>query len=182
MRLPTRLNFLFKFRNVTFYGMISASQSLEGIMSRVSDNPKGGLHIILLDLEGCELPKVIEALKEIQRKYQLSDFWITSDAPKSFRAWCFSVRPWTTYLRIMLDLIDGGILDYNFFFWSVKRGSATLRTSNKVNRQPQEVVAYLPSPFEKASVPEKLTKVVYDTGLEKRGLTLFFPFKRALKR
>jgi|GEM_PF-1365269 hypothetical protein len=174
MRLPTRLNILLKLRNITFYAMISATQSLEGVTSRINKNE----HIILLDCEGKDLPEVAECLRKVQLSYGLGDFWVTSDAPNSFRAWCFSVRPWTTYLRIMLDLIDMGVLDYNFWFWTVKRGEATLRTSNKQGRPPQQVVAYLQG-FELTEIPAKLKHVSYDTGVEKRGAVLRFPFKRA---
>jgi len=181
MKLPKRINLLLKFRNVTFFAMISATQTLEGVTSKVSEDNHGGKHIILLDLEpkvNPSLEKVIDALRKVQLAYSLGDFWLTSDAEGSYRAWCFSTRPWTTYLRIMLDLIDYGVLDYNFFFWSIKRGEATLRTSNKHGRPPQQVVAYLKG-CEETSIPQKLTRVLYDTGLEKRGLVLRFPFKRA---
>ena len=176
--LPTRLNILLKLGSFTFFAMISKTQSLEGVCSRVSKDKHGGKHIILLDLEGASLEKVVEALRKVQLSYGLGDVWLVSDAPKSFRAWCFSVRPWTTYLRIMLDLIDSGVLDYNFYFWTVKRGEATLRTSNKQGRPPQQVVAFLRG-YEETAIPDKLTRCLYDTGIEKRGAVLRFPFKRA---
>jgi hypothetical protein len=178
MRLPTRLNILLKLGSFTFFAMISKTQSLEGVCSRVSEDKHGGKHIILLDLEGASLEQVVEALRKIQLAYGLGDFWVTSDCEGSYRAWCFSVRPWTTYLRIMLDLIDYGVLDYNFYFWSVKRAEATLRTSNKHGRPPQQVVAYLQG-FELTEIPAKLKRVIYDTGVEKKGLVFRFPFKRA---
>jgi len=181
MKLPKRINLLLKFRNVTFFAMISATQTLEGVTSKVSEDNHGGKHIILLDLEpkvNPSLEKVIDALRKVQLAYSLGDFWLTSDAEGSYRAWCFSTRPWTTYLRIMLDLIDYGVLDYNFFFWSIKRGEATLCCSNKLNRPRQKVVAFLGG-FESAEIPAKLKHVIYDTGVEKRGVVLRFPFKRA---
>ena len=181
MRLPFRLNFLFKIGNVTVFFMVSATQTLEGVTSKVSEDNHGGKHIILLDLEpkfNPSLERVVEALRKVQFAYNLGDIYITSDAEGSYRAWCFSVRPWTTYLRIMLDLIDYGVLDYSFYFWGVKRGQSTLRTSNKLKRPPQTVVAFLEG-FEPTEIPAKLKRVLYDTGIEKRGLVLRFPFKRA---
>lgn len=72
---------------------------------------------------------------------------------------------------MMLDLLDAGILDYNFFWWTVNRSKSTLRTSSKKGRPKQELVSVLKS----YSVPDALSreKAVYDTGLTKRGLTIF---------
>ena len=87
----------------------------------------------------------------------------------SFRAWCLSKVDFVTFLRILVDSIS--ILDYNFFYYTVKRKKATLRTGSKKGRQAQRVVSVLQSyflPFNHSVVE----KVVYDTGLEKRGKSL----------
>jgi hypothetical protein len=110
----------------------------------------------------------------VQRKYKLGDIFIVSDAEGSFRAWCFSKRTFKEYLKILLDT---EFVDWNFFWWTVRRGQATLRTSNKQGREPQKVVAFLKG-YEETAIPDKLTKVIYDTGVEKRGAVLRFPFKR----
>ncbi|MEM2675636.1 MAG: hypothetical protein QXT10_03980 [Candidatus Bathyarchaeia archaeon] len=164
MRLPTRLNFLFKFRNITVFFMVSASQTLEGITSKVGEDQ----HIILWDLEKCTLEQAKETLAEVQYKYRLGDIWITSDCEGSYRAWCFSRRPFKEYLKILLDTEH---LDWNFFYWTVKRGQATLRTSNKQGRPPQKVVAYLKG-YEPTEFPDKVVHVLYDTGVEKRGVVV----------
>ena len=54
--------------------------------------------------------------------------------------------------------------------WTVKRGKATLRTSSKKNRAPQKVVTVLKS--YPVSFPSSCEKVIYDTGLKKRGLNV----------
>jgi hypothetical protein len=77
-----------------------------------------------------------------------------------------------------LNIILGGhhiiilteFLDWNFFYWTVTRGKATLRTNNKKNRASQRVVSVLKSYPD--SFPSSCEKVVYDTGLAKRGLTV----------
>jgi len=69
LRLPTRLNFLFKFRNITVFFMVSASQTLEGVTSKVGEDQ----HIILWDLENCTLEQAKETLAEVQYKYRLGD-------------------------------------------------------------------------------------------------------------
>ncbi|MGB9676648.1 MAG: hypothetical protein ACPL0C_05625 [Candidatus Bathyarchaeales archaeon] len=110
----------------------------------------------------------------MQYRYRLGDIWITSDAGGSYRAWCFSKRPFKQYLKILLDTRH---LDWNFFYWTVKRGQATLRTSDKQGRPCQRVVACLKG-YEETQIPSILTHVVYDTGLEKRGLVIQLPIKR----
>jgi len=53
----------------------------------------------------------------------------------------------------------------------VKQGKATLRVSNKKNRPSQEIVSVLYS--YSVPIPETVEKVIYDTGVQKRGLTVF---------
>jgi hypothetical protein len=170
--LPTRLNFLFKIGRLTVFFMVSASQTLEGVTSKVAEDQP--THIILWDLEKCTLEQAKETLANVQYKYRLGDIFIVSDCEGSYRAWCFSQRSFKEYLKILLDT---PFVDWNFFYWTVRRGQATLRTSNKLGRPPQQVVAYLQG-YEETHVPERLTKVLYDTSLQKRGLTLQLPIKR----
>lgn len=164
MRFPTRLNFLFKLGTVTVFFMISKTQTLEGVTSKVGEDE----HIILWDLENCTLEQAIETLTDVQYKYRLGDIWITSDAEGSYRGWCFSRRSFKEYLKILLDT---EYLDWNFFWWTVRRGQATLRTSNKLNRPPQQGVAYLKG-YEPTEFPAKMVHVLYDTGIEKRGVVV----------
>ena len=103
----------------------------------------------------------------MQKKYCLSHIFIVSDIERSYRAWCFSKVDLKTYLKILLDT---DFLDWNFFYWTVKRGKATLRTSNKKNREPQKIVSVLES--YPVPIPVQFEKVIYDTGIEKRGLTV----------
>ena len=147
--------------------MFSETQTLEGITSLQKDDK----HIIMFDLENCSLNEAENKLRELQSNYQLSDIFLTSDIERSFRAWCFGLVKYTDYLRMMLDLIDSGLLDYNFFWWTVKQSKATLRVNNKQNRPSQRIVSVLKS--YSVPIPESVEKVVYDTGIEKRGLTIF---------
>ena len=159
-----RFNLLLKLGKVTAFFMLSNTQTLEGITSKVGNDQ----HIILWDLEKCTLEQAKETLGDVQYKYRLGDIWITSDAEGSYRGWCFSRRTFKEYLKILLDT---NYLDWNFFWWTVKRGQATLRTSNKQNRPPQKVVAYLKG-YEPTEMPDKVTHVIYDTGVEKRGMVV----------
>ena len=72
---------------------------------------------------------------------------------------------------MQLDLIDSGILDYNFFWWTVNKSKATLRTNQKKNRPKQELVS-TPHSYS-VPIPDRFYYAIYDTGVEKRGLTIF---------
>jgi len=153
-----------KLSNITVFFMISNTQTLEGITSKVGEDE----HIILWDLENCTLEQAIETLDDVQYEYRLGDIYIVSDAEGSYRGWCFSRRTWKEYLIILLKTKH---LDYNFWYWTVRRGKATLRISNKKGRQPQQVVGFLRG-YEETHIPDRLIHVLYDTGIEKRGVVV----------
>lgn len=164
-----RFNLRIKKFGYTFFMMISKTQTLEGVTSLLPN----GLHTPFFDIENCSQIKAENILRILQSKYHLPDIFLTSDIERSFRAWCFAQVKYTDYLRMMLDLLDAGILDYNFFWWTVKQGKATLRISNKMNRPSQKLVSVLKSysvPISETAYPER---VIYDTGVQKRGLTVF---------
>lgn len=144
--------------------MVAKTQTLEGVTSLQND----GSHTLFWDLENTDLTQIEETLRNIQDKYGLSHIYIVSDFKGSYRAWCFSKVTFKTLLNILVDCID--ILDYNFFFYTVKRRKATLRTDRKKNRPNQKLIKVLPS-FS-SEIPNRMERVLYDTGLEKRGHTL----------
>ena len=160
-----RLNFRVKIANLTLFAMIAKTQTLEGITSLQKD----GTHIVMFDLENVSLEKAKTVLRLVQIKYCLSDIYIVSDYGNSYRAWCFTKVTFTVLLKILVDCLD--ILDYNFFYYTVKRKKATLRVSAKKGRPDQRVVCVLPSFF--APISGCVEMVVYDTGLEKRGYSFF---------
>lgn len=153
--------------------MLAETQTLEGLTSQVIG--KKGYHYPFFDIEKTKqqlpLETVEKELGKIQLKYNQSDFYITSDKKDSYRVYCFNEVTFTDYNRMQLDLIDVGILDYNFFYWGVNKGETTLRTSSKKNRAKQELVSTLHS--YSVPIPEKVKRVFYDTGIDKRGLTVF---------
>jgi hypothetical protein len=134
-----RINFRIKIFNRTIFFLYAKTQTLEGITSKIKDSDK---HYVFWDLENCTLEEAKLTLKVVQWKYNLGNIFIVSDLPKSYRAWCFTQVTFKTFLKILLDT---DYVDYNFFYWTVKQGKATLRTSNKQNRQPQKIIAVLPS-------------------------------------
>ena len=162
-----RLNFRMKLGEYTFFGMVSKTQTLEGLTSIQSD----GKHIIMFDSkDNCDLNKLKECWERIQQKYGLSNVFIVSDKEGSYRIWCYTHVSFDILLKILLDAYD--LMDWNFFYWTVTRSKATLRTSNKKNREPQKIVAVLESYPAIFNENELWEKVTYDTGTEKRGINI----------
>lgn len=143
---------------------ISNCQTLEGFTTKVVG--KKHIHYIFWDLEKCSLGEATEKLAEVQKEFKLGNIYVTSDADRSYRAWCFSERPFLEYIHILIHTFP--LVDFGFFIWTVRRTAGTLRTSSKVGRPLQKIVAVLRG-YEKTTIPEKMVHVIYDTGIEKRG-------------
>jgi hypothetical protein len=162
----SRYNFRAVIHDITFFAMVAKTQTLEGVTSLQKDES----HIVLFDLENCSLQQAIDSLTFVQEKYGLSDIYIVSDTVDSYRGWCFCKVDFTTYMKILLDT---KFLDYNFLYYTFKRRKATLRTGSKQGRPPQEVVYALWSyPVAFPSDELVVEKVVYDTGVQKRGFSI----------
>ena len=163
-----RLNFRIVLQPLTFFMMLSKTQRLEGVTSLILNDTEKR-HYIFFDLENSDLKQIEETLTEVQRKYGLSNIYIVSDFEGSYRGWCFSKVSFKTFLNILVDSL--GILDYSFFYYTVKRRKATLRISNKKGRPEQKVVSVLES-YPVTFPSSFIENVVYDTGLQKRGLAV----------
>jgi hypothetical protein len=154
--------------------MLAETQTLEGLTSQVVG--REGYHYPLFDIEKhgeiVSLEEVEYELGKIQVSYGLPDIFIMSDRIGSFRAWCFGEVRFTDYMRMQLDLLDAGILDWNFSYWTMNKGEGTLRVNSKQNRPKQELVSTLHS-YSVTFPEDKIEPVFYDTGIEKRGLTVF---------
>jgi hypothetical protein len=55
--------------------MIAKTQTLKGISSKIGWNQ----HIILWDLDNCNIEQATESLRNVQEKYKLSDIYIFGD-------------------------------------------------------------------------------------------------------
>ena len=70
-------------------------------------------------------------------------------------------------------LLETEFVDYNFFYWTVERGKATLRISDKQNREKQKIVSIIRQKgyqvFEDVSLSQ-LERVDYETGTDKIGI------------
>jgi hypothetical protein len=148
--------------------MLSTTQGLKGITSLIPNDTRKR-HYVFWDIEHPVLEEDEKILRYVQTKYSLSNIYIVSDLEGSYRGWCFNKVSFQTYLNILVDSL--AILDYSFFYYTVKRRKATLRTSNKKGRPEQKVVSVLesyPVPFPSSFIEN----VVYDTGLQKRGIAI----------
>lgn len=150
----------------TFFMMLSDIQPLEGVTSLIPNS--NGKHIIMWDLEYCSKEQAKETLRKVQKKHDLPDIYIVSDAERSYRAWCYQIVDLKTLLKILLDTDH---VDWRFLYYTFKRGKATLRTNNKKNRPKQKIVCVLWS-YPVPILKKKIETVDYDTGLEKRGLSI----------
>ena len=161
---PSRIFFRIKKFGLNFTFCFAYIQTLEGITSLLPN----GKHIILWDLDGCSLEEAKKTLRDVQRQYNLSDIFIVSDMEGSYRAFCYTQVDFNTYLKILLDT---KFLDWNFFDYTVRRKKATLRVSKKKGRPKQRIISalltfYVPIP------KEKIKTAIYDTGVEKEGLSI----------
>jgi hypothetical protein len=148
------------------YFLISNTQTLKGFTSKVVREKN--LHYIFGDLDNCTQKEAEIVFTKVQYEFKLGDTYLVSDLEGSYRFWCFSKRPWTTYCHILIHILEKGILDYGFWVWTLRRGAATLRYSKKEGRPLQHVVSILKG-YEETQIPEKMVHVVYDTGIEKKG-------------
>jgi hypothetical protein len=158
-----RFNFRLKLANLTLFLMASHTQALEGVTSIQQD----GTHKIMWDLDKCTLKQATTTLRKVQKKHCLSNIFIVSDAEGSYRAFCYNRVNFKHFLKVLLDT---DFIDWNFFYWTVSRGKATLRTSSKKGREPQKVVKVLRS--YPAKFPSSCLRAHYETGVNKRGMTL----------
>jgi hypothetical protein len=144
-------------RGVVFV-QVASEQEVTGITSKV-----GRKHMVFFDIENQPLSKIERVLTKIQRRYKLSNIYLTSDRKNSYHGWCYSRVSYPMMLKILIDSF--AILDYGFFLWTVKRKAATLRVSKKHDRPFQKVTKVIKSYY--VPMPDKVRKVTYTTGTDK---------------
>jgi hypothetical protein len=130
-----RFNLRITTSRFTGFVMLARSQRIEGITSQVYD--KNGkptnFHYPMWDLEGKNIEETKKTLKKVQIRYGLGNIYLTSDNHgKTYRGWCFSIVTFETYIKILVDSLS--VIDYGFFYYTIKRKEATLRLSQKEGR------------------------------------------------
>jgi hypothetical protein len=172
MRWSARL----KVGNLTLFGMASHTQTLGGITNRWigSQATSEDDFFLVWDLEkftddDCTFENVRKELEYIQALYRLPDVFITTDKPES--SWHAFSFPHFTFRKYLVVLNDTKYVDWNFIYWTVSRGEATIRVTDKQGRPQQHVIDCIHGSVD-YEIPEKFQGIVYDTGLEKRGRVL----------
>ncbi len=163
-----RFNFRIKVRGWTLFGMLAKTQTCKGFTSLIKNvgSVLNNVHYAMWDLEGASLKNVILELTYIQQKYDLGEIWITGEHQKlkSYRAWSF--KP-ISFRELIAIINDTQYVDYLFFKYTVIRGKATLRYSQKVNRPPQKILYRIEGKV--YPLPETMERVIYDTGIVKES-------------
>jgi len=149
------------FGNYIFSILLMKIQQVKGIANKVID--ERDKYYIFWDIEGCSQKQAEKTLRQVQLKHLLADIFLTSDREYSFRAYCFSKRPFIEYLMILLET---KYVDWAFTKWTIIRHKSVLRTSQKLGRPKQNVVSVLRG-YEPYELPRKFTFEFYETGLEK---------------
>ena len=161
----SRINFRIRSSRITIFFMVALTQRVESFNS-IADREKD-LHYVFWDMDDCTQEQAEDTLLSVQEEHSLSNIYLVSDYPNSFRAWCFSKVPYKTMLMILLET---RYVDKGFFDYAVKRHTATLRISKKQKRGEQVVVSVLKTYFE--PVPERFEWKVYDTSYNKNTLNI----------
>jgi len=146
----------YKWWKILIYGFITTTQRCKGITSKTD---RENYHYVLWDFDNTPLYNVKEQLEMICMKYNLIGAVIFSDKENSYRAFSETVVDYKTLLKIILET---EYVDRMFFKWTVKRGYATIRISNKKNRPDNNIIAIVGRPSLEY-VKEKLKFVEYDT-------------------
>jgi hypothetical protein len=151
----------FYFGNYIFSVLLMKIQQVKGVANKVIHEQDK--YYIFWDIEECTLEQAIETLMQVQLKHRLADIFITSDKENSYRAYCFSKRPFIEYLIILLET---KYVDWAFIKWTFVRHRSVLRTSRKLGR-PQQIVLKKLEGYEPYEFPKKVVEEIYETGLEK---------------
>lgn len=161
----SRWHIRFKIKNITFFGLVSKTQTLGGITSDVGEDK----HIILWDLDDCTKDEAIQALTEVQHTYRLGQIYLLSDKKNSFGAICFTKVDYMEMLRV---LINTQFVDKGFIQFTAQMGKSTLRLTRKMDRNEQELICVIYSPYRKDNINHNIEMVLYDTGIVKRGVAI----------
>ena len=161
-----RVNLILKVKNITIFGMISTTQRIMGITSKI----KGSFdsHHVFWDMEGCSLEECIAELERIKKEYNLrKNIYIMSDKEGSYRAFCLEPKSLREMTRIV---VSTDYVDWLFIRYTIGRGKATLRLSGKEGRERNRIVHVIRA--EPEIMPLKTERVIYDTGTTKEAIEI----------
>jgi len=127
----------------------------------VNSNLPDGNHILMWDFDDVPLKDVDEALRLIQRDYELPQIYLLwTGKGNNFIAYCFKKLRWE-YAVSTVAMTP--YVDYNFFRFSVLRKHFTLRIDKKEGRKPR-LLYIIPSKVkEDCSIADMESFVTYET-------------------
>lgn len=140
---------------------ITWTQKQQGITSKIPDTD---LHYVLLDYDDINYDVLLHELWFIIDKYGLTNVVIMSDKERSYRIFSPNKVDFKTLLKIILD---SNHFDYMFFVWTVRRGYATIRLGDKVNRKKNKIVDILQHDGRYKPDIDNFTFVEYETDIDK---------------
>lgn len=117
-----------RFGSFTFAVHFAKITQVTGVLSRRGD----GSHFILWEFDDTPLDRVKMALKKSQRHFRLPDIFVASSGlGDHYHAYCFKPVSFRELVRILGWTDD---IDLKFLRWTLYRGQATLRISEKAGR------------------------------------------------
>lgn len=122
------------------------------------------IHYVMWDLEGASFEEVKRQLSLIKTTYKLGEIFIVGESykQKSFRAWCF--KP-VTFRELISIITNTKYVDFLFLKYTILRGKATLRISQKAYRPEQKILYVIKGKH--YNLPKEMERVIYDTGFIK---------------
>ena len=155
-----------KIGNLLIYGFITRTQSVTGLISKI---PNGlDQHYPLWDFDNSNLDEVMESLETAKNDFMLNNIYIMSDKEGSYRAFSLTPVDFRTLLGIII-FTKG--TDFQFFNWTVKRGYATIRMTEKIGRRDNKIITCIGNATEKLDL-NKIQFVDYSTDLDGRKIKI----------
>ena len=133
-------------------------EQIKGLNSTLKD----GSHIGMVDIDGDELPYVIEETKRVMWQYRIGRADIMSTGkPGGFHVYLWGRLTFQESLRAMLEYPT---VDLQHIRWTIKRGHATLRLSAKSGRKITKVETLHNDAYEETFMHDLKSWVKYQTG------------------
>ena len=134
-------------------------QEVKGLNSELKD----GYHIGMVDIDGDDLPYVIEETKRVMWQYRVGRADIMSTGkPGGFHVYLWGRFTFQESLRLMLEYPTA---DLQHIRWTIKRGHATLRLTPKEGRKITKLETLYNDAYEETQMTDLKSWVKYQTGV-----------------
>lgn len=128
----------------------------------VNSNLKNGLHIPMLDFDGCTLKECRMEVYRLQKQYKLGKASICSTGrPKSYHVYIWNSCTWQQAVQIVASSRLGDLKHLQF---SLRRGHFTLRISDKKSRKIECIEEIDFNQYQQVDHTDLESFVTYETG------------------